>query len=250
MFKYFSLAIIITLLTGCGSEIPHTDDEPEHLEDFAFFENRDTDYLEQRKVNHVSGPYYGKHMCNSFNYFCIKIRPNDTWESVFPNARNRDLVKRLNRTNVDLNRRSWIVVPREFSYDVREYSPLPMHMNTDNQKMIYIDLSTHAFGAYNEKGQLVHWGPVAAGTSSHNTVTGNFRIYRKQGEDCISSKYPEPDGGAPMPYCMHFHKGFALHAQLLPGYHASHGCVRLLTRDAIWLNHNFAKIGTRVRITA
>jgi len=29
--------------------------------------------------------------------------------------------------------------------------------------------------------------------------------------------------------------GLALHAYALPGYPASHGCVRLLERDAIWL---------------
>ena len=46
-----------------------------------------------------------------------------------------------------------------------------------------------------------------------------------------------------MPYCMYFHKGFALHGSHdVPGRRASHGCIRMFTRDAMWLNHNFVEL--------
>ena len=59
-----------------------------------------------------------------------------------------------------------------------------------------------------------------------------------------------------MPYCMHFWRGIALHgSEEVPGYSASHGCVRLFIQDARWLNEEFVdlpgaggKIGTRVII--
>ena len=45
-----------------------------------------------------------------------------------------------------------------------------------------------------------------------------------------------------MPYCMYFHKGVALHgSEDIPGYRASHGCIRMFTRDAKWLNENFVE---------
>ena len=52
-----------------------------------------------------------------------------------------------------------------------------------------------------------------------------------------------------MPYCMFFKGGFAMHGSSgVPGYNASHGCVRLFVDDAQWLNQDFADIGTQVII--
>jgi lipoprotein-anchoring transpeptidase ErfK/SrfK len=48
---------------------------------------------------------------------------------------------------------------------------------------------------------------------------------------------------------MFFHGGYALHGSNdVPGYNASHGCVRLVTEDAKWLNTQFVNVGTRVII--
>lgn len=197
--------------------------------------------------------YYGRHLCGYDGFQCIQISRGDTWRSLFPNERDRELVKRLNRTNVALKYRSWIVVPTNLrNLSNKDLSPFPLHRNTNGERLILINLSKHAFGAYTKNGELVHWGPVSGGkgycqdSGACNTVLGSFKIQRKQGESCISSKYPLPTGGAPMPYCMHFYRGFALHGSTLPGFHASHGCVRLFFEDAKWLNHHFGKIGTRV----
>ena len=47
-----------------------------------------------------------------------------------------------------------------------------------------------------------------------------------------------------MPFCMYFHGGYALHGSSeVPGYNASHGCVRMFTQDAEWLNKKFISIG-------
>ncbi len=71
-------------------------------------------------------------------------------------------------------------------------------------------------------------------------MTGIFHFFSKENEKCRSNVFPIGKGGAKMPYCMYFHKGFALHgSDDMPGVRASHGCVRLFTRDALWLNHEF-----------
>ena len=73
-------------------------------------------------------------------------------------------------------------------------------------------------------------------------------IYNKGGAGCASSKFPVGRGGAPMPYCMFFHGGYALHGSYeVPGYHASHGCIRLFVDDAAWLNEEFS-YDSRVRV--
>lgn len=202
--------------------------------------------------------YYGSYLCKYEGFKCIKVRRGDSWERMFPNTREREIVKRLNRTNMPMRYRSWIVIPTNVKHlDYLQLSPFPAHRDTNNRKLIVVSLTDQAFGAYDSNGTLVHWGPVSGGKgycpdigSKCSTAVGSFKIFRKQGEECISSKFPiETNGGAPMPYCMHFNGGYALHGSTLPGYHDSHGCVRLFFNDAKWLNENFATMGTRVIVT-
>jgi len=82
------------------------------------------------------------------------------------------------------------------------------------------------------------------------TARGEFAFYRKRGRGCKSGKYPlRKGGGAPMPYCMYFYRGFAFHGSpTVPGYNASHGCVRLFTEDAKWLNQNFVTTDRSVKV--
>ena len=173
----------------------------------------------------------------------------------FARLRDREIVKRLNRTNMPLFMHGWIVVPNNLEQiQYENIAPFQLQYNTGGQKLILVNLTLQAFGAYGEDGRLVHWGPVSGGQDyckelhgPCKTVTGTFRIIDKGGENCTSSMFPlDTNGGAPMPYCMHFYQGFALHASTLPGYNASHGCVRLFYDDAKWLNESFAKIGTKV----
>ena len=198
--------------------------------------------------------FFDQSMCNSPGYYCYKVKRRDTWRRLFPNQHDRDIVMRLNRTNIALRYQRVILVPHHLrKLDLIDLSPFAHRVKTGGRKLILVDLKKHAFAAYNKHGYLVHWGPVSGGQNwcsdvgrSCRTIIGSFKIYRKQGAGCVSGKFPLPNGGAKMPYCMHFRGGYALHASQLPGYHASHGCVRLFKADAIWLNHNFASIGTRI----
>lgn len=199
--------------------------------------------------------YYGGNLCAYEGFSCKRVKPGDTWAKLFPNEAQRELVKRLNRTNLPLQFRQWIVVPDHLSdLTLNDLSPFPDHMDTNGQKTIYVNLGLQAYAAYSREGELVRWGPISAGKGfcadvkgQCNTVLGQFRISNKHGPECVSDRFPvETNGGAPMPYCMYFYRGFALHGSTLPGYHASHGCVRLFFEDAEWLNKHFATIGTRV----
>ena len=187
-------------------------------------------------------PYYGKHLCGNGEYSCIKIKKGDSWKSLFPNDYERELVQRLNRTNGGLWNRSWLLVPNEFSRDYLKYSPLAAHDPSITQKTIIIDQKELAFGAYDASGKLVHWGPVNPGKAGTRTALGdNFKVYRKGGANCWSKKYE-----ASIPYCIFFHGGYALHGFHMPGYPASHGCVRMNNSDAKWLNKEFADYKTKV----
>lgn len=122
--------------------------------------------------------------------------------------------------------------------------------------VIKVDLGRLAWGAYDNQGNLIRTGRASGGKSycadirrSCRTITGTYTIYSKKGPGCKSSRFPVGRGGAPMPYCMHFKGGYALHGGNVPNYNASHGCIRLHHADAQWLNQNFVRVGsTRVSI--
>jgi hypothetical protein len=208
---------------------------------------------------------FGESLCHSPDYFCMQIKPGETWESLFANPEERDLIHRVNRMNIALRAGMVIAVPKNIDrltiYDV---SPFPRYIDKTGEKTIFVSQKQLAWGAYDESGELLWWGPLSSGAGNCRNVdgkcvtpTGSFRIIRKQDSDCVSTAFPMrfegESGGAQMPYCMHFFRGYALHgSDTVPGYRASHGCVRLFIEDARWLNEEFINLpgdgmlGTRV----
>lgn len=197
--------------------------------------------------------YYGTGLCAYPQYQCIKVGSGQSWEKLFPDEQQRDIVQRLNRSYNYLWAGKVIVVPRNLTQKtLLDFSPFPLKIDAEGEKQVIVDQDKLAWGAYDAQGQLVKWGPISSGRdkcpdSAHScrTMTGIFRFFSKENEKCRSNVYPIGRGGAKMPYCMYFHKGFALHGSFdIPGYRASHGCVRLFTRDAQWLNHEFVETST------
>lgn len=187
-------------------------------------------------------------LCNDPEYTCIRVQRGDTWYSLFPDDYARAKVMRVNRMNTYLAPGLIIAVPNNLSsVDLMDLSPFSRRIQPPGQKVLIFDPSTNAWGAYNPDGTLERWGPASGGrgycADIHgrcNTPRGEFSIYSKQGEGCISTKFPVGKGGAPMPYCMFFKGGFAFHGSPeVPGYNASHGCVRVFYEDARWLNLDF-----------
>ena len=137
-------------------------------------------------------------------------------------------------------------------------SLVDQHIEPLGEKVIIVDPIKHVWAAYDAQGQLLRAG--LATTGSHwcpdlgrpcRTAMGKFRIKSLGGPACKSSQFPKPYGGAPMPYCMFFNKGQALHgspaSQVRPA-NLSHGCVRLRIEDAEWIRYDFASVGTLVII--
>lgn len=198
----------------------------------------------------------GAQVCQQAGYECYKVKKGDTWAKLFPDEHERFVVKKINRMNTPLYAGKIIALPTTGVGSHMEHAPFPSRLeNGSGEKTVIVDLSDLAFGAYNEEGELENWGPVSTGKNycadvgrGCRTPTGSFAIYTKQGAGCKSTKYPVGKGGAPMPYCMFFKGGFAMHGSpTVPGYNDSHGCVRLFTDDARWLNQEFSS-GSHVKV--
>jgi L,D-transpeptidase catalytic domain len=88
---------------------------------------------------------------------------------------------------------------------------------------------------------LVAQSPVSSGMPGHRTPTGVFSVLQR-------SRFHRSNiySNAPMPYMQRLTwSGIALHAGVVPGHPASHGCIRLPHHFAVEL-WGIAKIGTRV----
>jgi lipoprotein-anchoring transpeptidase ErfK/SrfK len=129
---------------------------------------------------------------------------------------------------------------------------VPANIGNQGTKTIIFDPSRLTWAAYSAQGSLVKSGNASGGKDycpdigrSCRTPVGAYTIYTKKGAGCVSSKYPIGKGGAPMPYCMFFKGGFAIHgSDHVPGFNASHGCIRVHPDDARWLNQQFIDVGS------
>ena len=93
-------------------------------------------------------------------------------------------------------------------------------------------------------GKLVMQSPVSTGTETHPTPYGVFSVIQKNRHH-RSNIYSD----APMPYMQRLTwSGIALHEGRLPGYPASHGCIRLPEQFANFLWRT-TKLGARVIVS-
>lgn len=120
-----------------------------------------------------------------------------------------------------------------------------------------------------QNGRPVLASPISSGRYGHLTETGSFKVVEKE-RNHYSSIYGKivdasgrtvvadadvdmkvPSGcrfvPAPMPYFMRFHGSDGMHAGYLPGYPASHGCVRMPDQYAIAF-FNAVSVGTPVTV--
>lgn len=138
------------------------------------------------------------------------------------------------------------------------------------QPEVVINLSEQRAYFY-KSNELVGISTISTGREEYATPTGTYKITQKDrhhnssaygnyvdaqtGEvvvkDVDSRKDPRPPGtrydGAPMPYFMRVTGGVGMHEGFLPGYAASHGCIRMPGFMAERFFSNVS-VGTPVRI--
>jgi lipoprotein-anchoring transpeptidase ErfK/SrfK len=109
--------------------------------------------------------------------------------------------------------------------------------------IIAISIEQQRMRVYDSNGLFAE-SPVSTGMKGHSTPMGVFSVIQKN-KMHRSNIY----SGAPMPYMQRLTwSGIALHAGVLPGYPASHGCIRMPTAFAVKM-WSWTRMGARVIIT-
>lgn len=140
-------------------------------------------------------------------------------------------LNRLDRANIGAA--DTLVVPAKIEDDFLIYSPFPGHVTSleNVKKFVFFSYPIQAFGVY-ENGNLIKWGPTSMGKKATPTKKGlMFANWKK--EVAISTVSDE--------WKLRWNvnvanfDGIGWHQYAMPGYPASHSCLRMLEEDAKWM---------------
>ena len=143
------------------------------------------------------------------------------------------LVLKINRLDRKHIRSGELLVVPDANAGLMSVSPFPLKLEVARSmpKLILVSRGAQAFGAY-EFGELVRWGPTSTGKKSTPTSAGLFHTNWRARETRSSV-----NANWILPWCFNIDNasGVSFHQFDLPGYPASHGCVRLFEEDAKWI---------------
>jgi len=171
------------------------------------------------------------------------VKRGDTWESVIPDEQLRVLARKVNRMNIELTKNKKINVKKivvPVGTKALLYVPVPTRIASNAKRELVFYKQEQYFGAY-EYGELVRWGPISTGRSG-NTPVGTYQALYKEAKK-RSTRYHN----SRMYFAVQFSGNFFSHEQILPGYPASKGCVRMLWEDAEW-KFNWIRLGDPIRV--
>ena len=126
-----------------------------------------------------------------------------------------------------------VLIPADMSGDIAYYLPFPLNVPylADINKIIFFSYPTQTFATY-ENGVLIYTGPTNMGRKKDPTPTGLFFANWKA-EKTISTVNDEWE------LLWNFNiankDGVGWHQYSMPGYPASHSCLRLQEKDARYL---------------
>lgn len=126
-----------------------------------------------------------------------------------------------------------LLIPDTFVTDFNQYSPFPADMPKlkDVKKIIFFSYPTQAWGVY-EMGRLKRWGPSSMGKGKTRTPTGLFFTNWKA-EETVSTV--DDEWILKWNFNISNLGGIGWHQYAMPGYPASHSCLRVLEEDAKYL---------------
>lgn len=126
-----------------------------------------------------------------------------------------------------------IIVPDTYVSDLRAYSVFPTYYSgaLNIPKLIVVSNAYQAYACY-EYGKLVRFAAANTGKRSTPTYPGRYSLNWRE-----KLRHSSFDEEWVMPFTWNFHllTGSAFHQFEMPGYPASHMCIRQFKDDAEWL---------------
>ena len=156
------------------------------------------------------------------------------WLAATSDSTAINIVLAANRVDkANLVKMDSIIIPEDFTGDIAYYLPFPVTVPflKDVSKIIFFSYATQTFATY-ENGELTNAGPTNMGRKKDPTPTGLFFTNWKAEE--TTSTFND-EWQLRWNFNIANKLGVGWHQYELPGYPASHSCLRLQEKDARYL---------------
>lgn len=170
----------------------------------------------------------------AIGYNIISVKDTINWLKSLPDGDTLQALLVINRIDkTHLLRLDSIVFPDTIGKSIDIYSPFPKKVDglANINKILFVSYYAQAFAVY-EKGLLIRWGPANLGKKSTLTPTGLLSTNWKA-KTTISTI--DPTWIMDWYFNLENFHGASMHEYAMPGYPASHACVRLFQEDAKWM---------------
>ena len=172
-----------------------------------------------------------------YSSFIFPSKKKDSAMEVFNKEFSNDeqyVILALNRLDIKNKwRADTLAIPDKIDKTLMSYSPFPTRLEVlkEVNKMVLFSYPIQAYALY-EKGNLVKWGPTSMGSKKAQTKRGlMFANWKKE----LAISTVNKSWKLPYNFNIHNSLGIGWHQYDLPGYPASHSCLRLLMDDAKYL---------------
>jgi len=226
-FPLFILVLISSLfLSSCSKEKPLSKSQIDSIKT-AIKDSIKAETIKDTILQYKPG--------REIRYSILKIKGRKTVHALdsLYKKRGREVILALNR--LDTKNLRWgdsLVIP-DTIMPLISYSPFPFVIEEARsvKKLLMLSRLIQAFAAY-ENGVLIKWGPTSTGRKSKQTPAGLFGLNWKKEK---TTSTIDPTWILPFYFNFDNFEGAAFHQYDMPGYPASHACVRLLEQDAKWI---------------
>lgn len=176
-----------------------------------------------------------------YSSFIFPAKKKDSAMAVFTERfsdEEQNAILALNRLDYKNKwRADTLMIPDKIDPTLMLYSPFPAKVKIlqEVQKIVLFSYPVQAYALY-ENGNLIKWGPTSMGKKTAQTKKGlMFANWKKE----LAISTVDSDWKLPYNFNIHNTLGIGWHQYDLPGYPASHSCLRLTMEDAKYL-YNWA----------
>ncbi|WP_052252136.1 L,D-transpeptidase [Kaistella solincola] len=223
--KYPLFFLVLSAVWQCNKESAQETKKTVNTDSIAAAEKAEfiKDSIEKNKITYTTFIFPEKKKDSAMEVFTEKFSKDEQY-----------LILALNRLDTKNKwRADTLSIPDKFDKTLMIYSPFPRTLEILKKvdKMVLFSYPIQAYALY-EFGNLIKWGPTSLGKKTAQTKRGlMFANWKK--ELAISTV----DSEWKLPYNFNIHNllGIGWHEYDLPGFPASHSCLRLLREDAKFL---------------
>lgn len=227
LLKVFYALIILTLVVQCKKDGTFSPNLPHNTKVLS---KKDSVVKVEVRVPQIT-----------YSQFLFPKNKKDSAMAVFNekfSENDQKVILALSRLDFKNKWRSdTLVIPDKIDESLMSYSPFPKNLKilANVKKIVFFSYPIQAYALY-ENGNLVKWGPTSLGKKSAQTKRGlMFANWKKE----LAISTVDKDWKLPYNFNIHNTLGIGWHQFDLPGFPASHSCLRLLEDDAKYL-YNWA----------